>query len=158
MTYQKEYQNSLADPVAYWQEQAKAIDWFTFPATILNQEEDELYRWYKGGKMNTSYLALDYHVANGRADQTALIYDSPVTNTKAQYTYQALLDETARFAGVLQAQGVEKGDRVIIYMPMIPQVVLRCWLVRASELCIRWYLVVLLRMSWRFALMTLGPS
>ncbi|MGH1437688.1 MAG: propionyl-CoA synthetase [Lewinella sp.] len=123
MTYQKEYQNSLTDPITYWTEQAKALDWFSFPENILSQDEDELYRWYKGGKMNTSYLALDYHVANGRAEQTALIYDSPVTNTKEQYTYQELLDETARFAGVLKAQGVEKGDRVIIYMPMIPQVV-----------------------------------
>lgn len=123
MTYRNEYQKSLADPITYWADQARAIDWFTFPENILTQEDDGLYRWYRGGQLNTCYLALDYHVANGRGDQNALIYDSPVTNTKAQYTYRELLEETARFAGVLKAQGIEKGDRVIIYMPMIPQVV-----------------------------------
>jgi len=113
----------MAFPVAYWKEQAKAIDWFKFPENILSKDEEELYRWYKGGQLNTCYLALDYHVNNGRAAQTALIYDSPVTNTRQSYTYQELLDETAKFAGVLKKLGVEKGDRVIIYMPMIPQVV-----------------------------------
>lgn len=123
MTYQEEYQKSLDHPVAYWEEQARAIDWFEFPPNILSQDEEGLYRWYKGGKLNTAYLALDHHVNNGNGDKTALIYDSPVTNTKQSYTYQELLDETALFAGVLKKLGVEKGDRVIIYMPMIPQVV-----------------------------------
>ena len=123
MTYAKEYQRSLADLEAYWLEQAEAIDWFEKPNSGLSKDENDLYRWFEGGKLNTSYLALDYHVANGRSEQVALIYDSPVTGKKAQYTYSMLLDETARFAGVLKAQGVEKGDRVIIYMPMIPQVV-----------------------------------
>lgn len=123
MTYQEEYQKSLAAPIVYWTEQAKCIDWHSFPHEILTKDKDDLYRWFKGGQLNTSYLALDHHVDNGRAEQTALVYDSPVTNTKAQYTYRQLLEETARFAGVLKAQGVEKGDRIIIYMPMIPQVV-----------------------------------
>ena len=123
MSYQEQYQNSLEEPIKFWQEQAKAIDWFEFPETILSKDKDGLYRWYEGGKLNTSYLALDYQVKNGRADQTALIYDSPVTNTRQSYTYQELLEETALFAGVLKGLGVEKGDRVIIYMPMIPQVV-----------------------------------
>ena len=123
MDYYDLYQHSLNEPISFWTEQAKAIDWFTFPPHILTQDEDDLYRWFKGGKLNTCYLALDYHVQNGRGKQTALYYDSPVTQTKRQYTYQQLLDETARFAGVLQKLGVEKGDRVIIYMPMIPQVV-----------------------------------
>ena len=83
-----------------------------------------MYRWYKNGKLNTSYLALDYHVKNGRADQVALYYDSPVTDTKKAYTYQELLDEVALFAGVLQSKGIEKGDTVVIYMPMIPQTVI----------------------------------
>ena len=123
MTYKAAYQKSMDTPVDYWEEQARAIDWFEFPETILSKDKDDLYRWYKGGKLNTSYLALDYHVKSGRAEQTALIYDSPVTNTRQSYTYQELLDETALFAGVLKSLGVEKGDRVIIYMPMIPQVV-----------------------------------
>ncbi|MCC7504717.1 MAG: propionyl-CoA synthetase [Saprospiraceae bacterium] len=123
MTYETLYRRSLEDPIAFWEEQARAIDWYTFPPEILTTDENGFYRWYKGGKMNTSYLALDYHVANGRADQVALIYDSPVTNTYQKYTYRELLDETARFAGVLADLGVKKGDGVIIYMPMIPQVV-----------------------------------
>ena len=123
MDYYELYQHSLDEPAAFWAEQAKAIDWFEFPEHIQSQDADGLTRWYKGGKLNTCYLALDHHVQNGNADQTALIYDSPVTQTKKQYTYQELLDETARFAGVLKNLGVDKGDRVIIYMPMIPQVV-----------------------------------
>jgi len=123
MNYKTIYQNSLHNPVSFWEEQAKAIEWFDFPTSILSIDQDGLYHWYKGGTLNTCYLALDHHVINGRGDQIALLYDSPVTDTKAQYTYQELLDETARFAGVLKQFGVEKGDRVIIYMPMIPQVV-----------------------------------
>ncbi len=123
MTYQAFYQNSQTQPIQFWEKQAKAIDWFTFPEHILSRDKDGLARWYEGGQLNTCYLALDYHIKNGRADQTALIYDSPVTNTKAQYTYKELLLETAKFAGVLKELGVQKGDRVIIYMPMIPQVV-----------------------------------
>ena len=123
MTYAQEYDHSINHFEEYWQEQAKGVHWFKAPQSGLSKDKDGLYRWYKGGQLNTCYLALDYHVANGRADQLALVYDSPVTGKKEKYTYQQLLDETARFAGVLQAQGVEKGDRVIIYMPMIPQVV-----------------------------------
>lgn len=123
MTYQEEYSKSLNSPIDYWREQAKAIDWFEFPEEILSKDKDELYRWFNGGKLNTSYLALDYHVKHGRAKQPALIYDSPVTHTKKSYTYEELLAETALFAGVLKDLGVEKGDRIIIYMPMIPQVV-----------------------------------
>ncbi|MEL6923679.1 MAG: propionyl-CoA synthetase [Bacteroidota bacterium] len=123
MTYKEHYQRSLADPLAFWETQARAVDWFQFPSNILTKDEHELFRWYKGGQLNTCYLALDHHVQNGRGDQLALIYDSPVTNTTQQYTYKTLLDATARFAGVLQQLGVQKNDRVIIYMPMIPQVV-----------------------------------
>ncbi|MEM9822965.1 MAG: propionyl-CoA synthetase [Bacteroidota bacterium] len=124
MSYQSDYEKSIQHPEAFWKEQAEKLDWFTFPEEILTQDEDELYRWYRGGKMNTAYLALDYHVEQGRGQQTALIYDSPVTNQKAQLTYSELLDKVATFAGVLQSLGVEKGDRVIIYMPMIPESVI----------------------------------
>ena len=92
----------------------------------MSQDEHQLSRWYKGGKLNTCYLALDHHIKNGRGEQVALIYDSPVTGIKKQFTYQALLDEVALVAGMLKSLGVEKGDRVIIYMPMVPETVLRC--------------------------------
>lgn len=123
MTYASQYQQSISDPQGFWAKQAEAIDWYEKPHQILSQDENGLYRWFQGGKMNTCHLALDYHVAHGRADQTALIYDSPVTQSFSRYTYRELLDEVSRLAGALQSLGVEHGDRVIIYMPMIPQVV-----------------------------------
>ena len=123
MNYQKEYRESIENPEAFWSRQAELINWYEKPKSILSQDEKGFYHWFKGGKLNTSYLALDFHVENGRAEQAALIYDSPVTETVRSYTYRELLDEVARFAGVLQNQGVEKGDRVIIYMPMIPEAV-----------------------------------
>ena len=123
MSYQKEYRESIENPEAFWSRQAELITWYEKPKSILSQDEKGFYHWFKGGKLNTSYLALDFHVENGRAEQAALIYDSPVTETVRSYTYRELLDEVARFAGVLKNQGVEKGDRVIIYMPMIPEAV-----------------------------------
>ena len=123
MSYQKEYRESIENPEAFWSRQAELIRWYEKPKSILSQDEKGFYHWFKGGKLNTSYLALDFHVENGRAEQAALIYDSPVTESVRSYTYRELLDEVARFAGVLKNQGVEKGDRVIIYMPMIPEAV-----------------------------------
>jgi propionyl-CoA synthetase len=123
MPYDSLYHTSITDPERFWAELAQEIDWFEPPKQILSKDEHGLYRWFAGGRLNTCHLALDYHVANGRAEQTALIYDSPVTNTFTRYSYRELLDETARLAGALQALKVEKGDRVIIYMPMVPQVV-----------------------------------
>ena len=120
MSYQEFYQHSLEQPEAIWEEQAHRINWFEFPKTMLSTDEHGFYRWYEGGRLNTSYLALDYHVANGRADQDALIYDSPVTGRKQRYTYRELLQEVELVAGMLKKLGVEKGDRVVIYMPMIP--------------------------------------
>lgn len=121
--YQQFYQDSIADPIGFWESQAKAIDWFQFPKNILSQDEHQLSRWYKGGKLNTCYLALDYHIKNGRGEQVALAYDSPVTGVKKQFCYRALLEEVELVAGMLKDLGVEKGDRVIIYMPMIPETV-----------------------------------
>lgn len=123
MHYEALYQQSISDPVKFWEDQARVIDWFEFPTQMLSKDENGAYRWFADGQLNTCHLALDYHVANGRGEQTAIIYDSPVTQTFLRYTYREALDETARFAGVLQGLGVGKGDRVIIYMPMIPQVV-----------------------------------
>ncbi len=123
MPYESLYHGSITDPERFWAELAQEIDWFERPKQILSRDEHGLYRWFSGGMLNTCHLALDYHVANGRAEQTALIYDSPVTQVYTRYTYRELLDETARLAGALQSLGVGRGDRVIIYMPMVPQVV-----------------------------------
>lgn len=123
MRYSKEFKRSIEAPEAFWSEKAAAIHWFKKPDQMLAEDENGLYRWFKGGKMNTSYLALDYHVENGRAEQPALIYDSPVTKTLRTYTYRQLRDEVALFAGVLKGFGVSRGDTVIIYMPMVPEAV-----------------------------------
>ncbi len=124
MSYRDEYKKSIETPEAFWAEKAMAVEWFKKPETILSQDENGIYRWFADGEMNTAYLALDYHVENGRAEQDALIFDSPVTGSKVRYTYRQLRDEVAKFAGVLKAQGVEKGDRVVIYMPMVPEAVI----------------------------------
>ncbi|ELB7644279.1 propionyl-CoA synthetase [Vibrio vulnificus] len=119
--YQKEYQWAKQQPESFWQAQAKNIDWFEFPKTILANDANGIERWYPDGLLNTSWLALDYHCEQGRGDKAALIYDSPVTETKQVYSYFELRDRVARIAGMLADQGVTKGDRVVIYMPMIPE-------------------------------------
>ncbi len=119
--YQKEYQWAKQQPESFWQAQAKNIDWFEFPITILANDPNGIERWYPDGLLNTSWLALDYHCEQGRGDKAALIYDSPVTDTKQVYSYFEMRDRVARIAGMLADQGVTKGDRVVIYMPMIPE-------------------------------------
>lgn len=120
-SYQAEYTRSLTDPEGFWREQAGRLAWYKKPDTIFEKDENGFYQWYTDGELNTAYLALDYHVEQGRGDQLALIFDSPVSQTKRQLTYRELRDEVAQFAGVLQQKGVEKGDTVVIYMPMIPE-------------------------------------
>jgi propionyl-CoA synthetase len=112
---------SLSDPEDFWAEVAADVHWFKPWDKVLDDAAPPFYRWFVGGQLNTCYNALDLHVANGRADQTALIYDSPVTQTVKSFTYGELLTEVAQCAGALVAAGVEKGDRVIIYMPMVPE-------------------------------------
>ncbi|WP_215396491.1 propionyl-CoA synthetase [Rheinheimera oceanensis] len=119
--YHNEYQRAINAPEAFWQQQAAKLNWYKTPRTILRQQDTHHYQWFSDGVLNTAYLALDTHIEQGRGEQTALIYDSPVTNSKQQFSYRELRDEVARFAGVLKALGVSKGDRVVIYMPMIPQ-------------------------------------
>jgi propionyl-CoA synthetase len=104
-----------------WQRAAQNIHWYQPPATVLDSSNPPFYRWFPDGVTNACYNAVDLHVEEGRGEQTAVIYDSPVTNTKRQYSYAQLLDEVSRFAGVLASQGVGKGDRVIVYMPMVPE-------------------------------------
>ncbi len=119
--YDKAYRQSIQDPENFWLEPAQACHWYKKWDRVLDDSNKPFYRWFPGGMVNTSYNALDYHIEQGRGAQPALIYDSPVTNTIKTYTYTQLRDEVARFAGVLAAQGVVKGDRVVIYMPMIPE-------------------------------------
>jgi propionyl-CoA synthetase len=121
--YEDVFRRSLTDPAGFWAEAAQAIDWYEEPETILDGSNPPFYRWFRGGSLNTCHNALDRHVDNGRAGETALIYDSPVTGTKRRYTFGELKDETARFAGVLAGLGIGQGDRVVIYMPMIPEAV-----------------------------------
>jgi propionyl-CoA synthetase len=121
MTYKEEYSASIDDPVGFWGDKAKDIDWYKPASEVLTQDDDGIHHWFADGELNTCHLALDFHVNNGRADQTALIYDSPVTNQKQKYSYRELRDEVALCAGMLKNHGVGKGDRVVIYLPMIPE-------------------------------------
>ncbi|MAT97107.1 MAG: propionyl-CoA synthetase [Anaerolineaceae bacterium] len=123
-TYQAVYQQWQNDPQGFWAEAAEAIDWHKKWDTILDESDAPIYRWFSGAEVNSCYNALDRHVENGRSQQLALIYDSPVTNTVQKFTYAELLDQVARFAGVLQQHSVQKGDRVVIYMPMVPEAVI----------------------------------
>lgn len=122
-TYHAMYQHAQQQPEQFWDEQAKHLAWYKAPSAILSQLDPHHHAWFADGELNTAYLALDVHVEQGRGEQTALIYDSPVTQTKQQFSYRQLRDDVALFAGVLQQHGVSKGDRVVIYMPMIPQAV-----------------------------------
>jgi propionyl-CoA synthetase len=119
--YDRIFRKSLEHPEEFWREAAKDIQWYTDYSRVLDDSNPPFYRWFTGGEINTCYNALDYHIASGRAEQIALIYDSPVTNTVKKFTYAELLNEVARFAGVLTANGISQGDRVVIYMPMIPE-------------------------------------
>jgi propionyl-CoA synthetase len=119
--YEKIYSQSLADPEAFWAEQATLIDWDKPWEQVLDDTCAPLYRWFAGGRLNTCYNALDRHVAAGRGEQAALIFNSAMTGRKETLTYVELRDKVASFAGVLANQGVAVGDRVIVYMPMIPE-------------------------------------
>lgn len=122
--YRDLFDASINDPTAFWADAANAVTWTKPPQRILDDSNPPFYRWFPDAELNTCANALDRHIENGRGDQPALIYDSAVTDTKRVYTYAELLDHTARFAGVLRSLGVEKGDRVVIYMPMIPEAVI----------------------------------
>jgi len=119
--YEEYYQESINNPEDFWSKAAEGIDWEKKWEKVLDESNPPLYRWFAGGEMNTCHNAVDRHVKNGRGEQVAIIYDSPVTGTKRKITYQELLEEVSVFAGALQNQGVRKGDTVIIYMPMIPE-------------------------------------
>jgi propionyl-CoA synthetase len=122
--YEDVYRRSLEDPEGFWGEAASEVEWDEWPGVVLDKGHEPFYRWFAGGVLNTCHNALDRHVAAGRGGQAALIYDSPVTGTKRTFTYTQLRDDVARFAGVLAGLGVAKGDRVVIYMPMVPEAVI----------------------------------
>jgi propionyl-CoA synthetase len=122
--YEEVYRRSLEEPDAFWAEAAAAVDWERPWERVLDDSRAPLYRWFAGGRLNTCWNALDRHVEGGRADQLALIYDSPVTDTVETFTYRELRDAVGRFAGALAGLGVERGDRVIVYMPMVPEAVI----------------------------------
>jgi propionyl-CoA synthetase len=115
------YNESINKPDVFWGKAAEEIKWVKKWDKVLDDSNKPFYRWFAGGELNTCYNALDYHVENGRGDQTAIIHDSPVTNSVTKISYKELLESVSKFAGVLQCLGVKKGDTVIIYMPMIPQ-------------------------------------
>jgi len=119
--YSEVYQNAQTNPEAFWAEAANELHWDKPWEKVLDDSNSPFYRWFSGGQINTCYNALDRHVENGKGDQTAIIYDSPVTDSKLTYSYNQLLEKVAGFAGALTHNGVNKGDRVIIYMPMIPE-------------------------------------
>ena len=119
--YLDSWRRSISEPDRFWGEAADAIDWHTKPSVVLDASSAPFYRWFPDGELNTCFNAVDRHIDHGRGNQTALIYDSPVTGTQAAFTYHQLRDQVARFAGVLSRLGVAKGDRVVIYMPMIPE-------------------------------------
>lgn len=120
-SYAEVYGSWKADPQGFWAKAAEEIDWYKKWDAVLDESNPPFYRWFPGAEVNTCYNAIDRHVERGRADQLAIIYDSPVTNSVRKYTYRELQNEVARFAGALGNQGVTKGDRVIVYMPMVPE-------------------------------------
>ncbi|MDX1594494.1 MAG: propionyl-CoA synthetase [Gammaproteobacteria bacterium] len=119
--YDEMYRRSIEDPEGFWGEAAEAISWTKKWDKVLDASNKPFYRWFAGGELNTCYNAVDRHCENGRGGQAAIIYDSPITGNKATYTFDELRDAVAKLAGVLAAQGVTKGDRVIVYMPMVPE-------------------------------------
>jgi propionyl-CoA synthetase len=122
--YERAFRESVGDPEHFWGAAAENVHWYKKYERVLTSTDPPFYRWFEGGVLNSCYNALDYHVENGLKNRIALIYDSPVTGTIKRYTYSELLDLVARCAGGLQRLGVCKGDRVVIYMPMIPEAVI----------------------------------
>ena len=135
MGYTEEYQASIENPQAFWAEKAAELDWYKPADAVLTTDEHGIEHWFADGELNTCHLALDFHVDDGRGEQTALIYDSPVTGQQKKFSFRELRDEVARCAGMLKNHGVEKGDRVVIYLAWAP--------------CIRSCSAVLPRLNWR---------
>ncbi len=123
-SFKEIYKESIQNPEEFWKNVSDDIFWFKKPSKILNKSNPPFYKWFEDGVTNTCYNAIDVHIDNGNGDKTALIYDSPITNSKGKFTYSELKEKISKFAGALDNQGIKKGDRVIIYMPMIPEAVI----------------------------------
>ncbi len=121
MNYQEFYNQSTQSPEAFWKAQANELEWYNKPTIILSKDDNDYPLWYKDGELNVCYLALDKHIEDGYGDQTAIIYDSPVTQTVKKYTYNEVKTEVAKLSGGMISLGLKKGDTAVIYMPMIPQ-------------------------------------
>lgn len=123
MTYREVYESWRSDPEAFWMQAAEAIDWDRAPSKALFTKDNDLYEWFADAKVNTCWNAVDRHVKAGRGDQIAIIYDLPIAACKREISFRQLRDRVASLAGALRAKGIEKGDRVIIYMPMVPEAI-----------------------------------
>ncbi|HBP68633.1 MAG TPA: propionyl-CoA synthetase, partial [Alcanivorax sp.] len=121
MSYAEAYQRARQDADGFWAEQARAVAWYQAPTRILDTLQDGTHRWFGDGVLNTSYLALDHQIEQGRGEQLALIHDSPVTASQQRFTFNQLRDRVAELAGALARLGVGKGDGVVIYLPMVPE-------------------------------------
>ena len=122
--YSEIYNQSIKNPEEFWENVSNDIFWYKKPKKILNKSNAPFFKWFEDGVTNTCYNALDHHIDQGKGEKIALIYDSPITNKKAKFTFNQLREKVSKFAGALDNQGVNKGDRVIIYMPMIPEAVI----------------------------------
>ena len=122
--YKEIYENSIINREDFWRKISEDVFWYKKPTKILNSSNPPFYKWYQDGVTNTCYNAVDLHVKNGKGKKTAIIYDSPITNSQKKITYDELKKLVSVFAGALTKQGIKKGDRVIIYMPMIPEAVI----------------------------------
>ncbi len=158
MGYREVYQSSKENSEQFWLDAAKAIDWDQFPTKALNDANAPLYEWFTDGMVNTCYNAVDRHVENGRADQTAIIYDSPITGVKDKITYAELKDKVASLAGAMVAKASPRAIALLSICQWSPKHWSRCWPVHGLALFIRLCLVDLRQMNWRFALMMPSPK
>ena len=124
MNFKEIYEKSIKKPDEFWREVANDVFWFKKPTKILNSNNPPFFKWYEDGVTNTCFNALDLHIQNGLGDKIALIYDSPITGNKSKFTFKELKNRVSKFAGALKNQGISKGDRVVIYMPMVPEAVI----------------------------------
>jgi len=124
--YKDIYESWKKNPLQFWDQQSNDIDWIRKPKRILDDENIPFYKWFPDGVLNTCFNAIDRHVIDGRGEQDAIIYDSPITNVKQKISYSQLLFRVSQFSGALRKQGVEKSDRVIIYMPIYLKLLLPC--------------------------------
>ncbi len=123
LTFKEIYDSSIKNPEEFWKNISEDVFWFKKPNKILNNSKPPFYKWFEDGVTNSCYNALDHHIEQGKGNKVALIYDSPITGNKAKFTFNQLKGKVSKFAGALDKLGIKKGDRIVIYMPMIPEAV-----------------------------------